>query len=136
MSSTRNLQCGMQIVKQLEFALFDMLIHQQAKALSIRKVLETLDTVRREVAVLFPPSWHRFPHNFSHLFAGGYGAGYYSYKWAEVLSADAYAAFEEAAVPAADGSRDVFDADTCRRYLDELIAVGGSDRKSTRLNSS
>ena len=126
MSAARNFQSGMQMLRQIEFALFDMLIHQQAKGLSIRQVLETLDTVRREVAVLFPPSWHRFPHNFSHLFAGGYGAGYYSYKWAEVLSADAYAAFEEAAVPAADGTRDTLDADTGRRFLREILAVGGT----------
>src|SRR5690606_13916718 len=126
MLAARNFQSGLQTLRQVEFALFDMLIHTQASGLSITAVLDTLDTVRREVALLFPPPWHRFPHAFSHLFAGGYGAGYYSYKWAEVLSADAFAAFEEASVHAADGSRDVFDAATCRRYLDELIAVGGS----------
>ena len=82
-------------VRQIEFALFDMLIHQRTDALSIEQVLDILHRVRQEVAVIMPPSWHRFPHNFSHLFAGGYGAGYYSYKWAEVLSADAYSLFEE-----------------------------------------
>src|SRR5690606_37638208 len=88
--------------------------------------LKTLDEVRQEVAVLLPPSWHRFPHNFSHLFAGGYGAGYYSYKWAEVLSADAYAAFEEAARVTDDGTRDTLDAATGRRFLEEVLAVGGT----------
>lgn len=126
MMAARNFQSGLQTLRQVEFALFDMLIHTQSKGLSISAVLDTLDQVRREVALLVPPAWHRFPHSFSHLFAGGYGAGYYSYKWAEVLSSDAFAAFEERARPTADGTRDVFDPDTCRRYLDEIIAVGGS----------
>ncbi len=124
--AARNFQSGLQTLRQVEFALFDMLIHTQPQGLSIGDVLETLDAVRQEVAVLTPPSWHRFPHAFSHLFAGGYGAGYYSYKWAEVLSADAFAAFEESATLDADGRRDVFDPATCKRYLDEVIAVGGA----------
>ncbi|CAM5180808.1 oligopeptidase A OS=Castellaniella defragrans OX=75697 GN=HNR28_002371 PE=3 SV=1 [Castellaniella defragrans] len=126
MIAARNFQSGLQTLRQVEFALFDMLIHTQAKGLSISAVLDTLDQVRREVALLVPPAWHRFPHAFSHLFAGGYGAGYYSYKWAEVLSADAFAGFEEHARAAADGTRDVFDPATCQRYLNEIIAVGGS----------
>jgi len=126
MTAARNFQSGLQTLRQVEFSLFDMLIHTQDHGLSISAVLDTLDQVRREVALLVPPAWHRFPHAFSHLFAGGYGAGYYSYKWAEVLSADAFAAFEERARPGSDGTRDVFDPDTCRRYLDEVIAVGGS----------
>ncbi|MGA0585288.1 MAG: M3 family metallopeptidase, partial [Castellaniella sp.] len=126
MIAARNFQSGLQTLRQVEFALFDMLIHTRASGLSISEVLDTLDLVRQEVALLIPPAWHRFPHAFSHLFAGGYGAGYYSYKWAEVLSADAFAAFEETARPGPDGTRDVFDPDTSRRYLDEIIAVGGS----------
>jgi oligopeptidase A len=74
--------------------------------------------VREEVAVTFPPAWNRFPNSFSHIFAGGYAAGYYSYKWAEVLSADSYAAFEEAGNP--------FDPGVSQRFLDEIIAVGGA----------
>lgn len=126
MLAAKNFQSGLQTLRQVEFALFDMLIHTQRKSLSITAVLDTLDQVRQEVALIIPPSWHRFPHAFSHLFAGGYGAGYYSYKWAEVLSADAYAAFEENATDLADGTRDVFDPNTCKRYLDEIIAVGGT----------
>ncbi|MCY1313619.1 Oligopeptidase A [compost metagenome] len=80
--------------------------------------------MRKEVAVLFPPAWHRFPHAFSHLFAGGYGAGYYSYKWAEVLSADAYEAFEEAAQ--AGNALGTLDPVTGARFRREVLAVGGS----------
>src|SRR5690606_225277 len=126
MLAARNFQSGMQMLRQVEFALFDMSIHHRDSGLSISDVLATLDEVRREVAVLLPPSWHRFPHNFSHLFAGGYGAGYYSYKWAEVLSADAYAAFEEAAQTTDDGTRNTLDPATGRRFLDEILAVGGT----------
>ncbi len=93
MLAAKNYQSGMQTVRQIEFALFDMLLHQRTEATSIAQVLALLNEVRQEVAVIIPPAWHRFPHNFSHLFAGGYGAGYYSYKWAEVLSADAYSLF-------------------------------------------
>ncbi|MGB7398764.1 M3 family metallopeptidase [Castellaniella sp.] len=126
MTAARNFQSGLQTLRQVEFALFDLLIHTHDHGLSISAVLDTLDQVRQEVALLIPPAWHRFPHGFSHLFAGGYGAGYYSYKWAEVLSSDAFGAFEEHAQILEDGTRNVFHPDTCRRYLDEVIAVGGS----------
>jgi oligopeptidase A len=86
--------------------------------------MEVLAEVRREVAVLMPPAWNRFPNSFSHIFAGGYAAGYYSYKWAEVLSADAYAAFEEAA--AASNLGTTLDAATGERFRREILAVGGS----------
>lgn len=121
----RNFQSGMQMVRQLEFSLFDMLIHSRDSGLSIEAVMEILDQVRQEVAVLFPPEWHRFPHQFSHLFAGGYGAGYYSYKWAEVLSADAYSAFEEKAYTHSDGARDTLDSNTGHRFWREILSVGG-----------
>ena len=123
--AAKNFQSGMQMVRQVEFALFDMLVHHQKQGLAISEVLATLDQVRKEVAVILPPEWHRFPHAFSHLFAGGYGAGYYSYKWAEVLSADAYAAFEENADLLEDGSRNTLDAVTGRLFRDEVLAIGG-----------
>lgn len=126
MFAARNFQSGMQTVRQIEFSLFDMLIHNRAQGLDIAGVLDVLSNVRKEVSVLFPPSWHRFPHAFSHLFAGGYGAGYYSYKWAEVLSADAYEAFEEAArTEGADPVLGTLHRDTGLRFKREVLAVGG-----------
>ncbi|MGY6269831.1 M3 family metallopeptidase [Achromobacter denitrificans] len=124
--AARNYQSGMQTVRQIEFALFDMLMHDRAKGASIGEVLDLLQEVRKEVAVLFPPAWHRLPHAFSHLFAGGYGAGYYSYKWAEVLSADAYEAFEEAAALQAGNALGTLDPATGGRFRREVLAVGGS----------
>ncbi|MDO5667326.1 MAG: M3 family metallopeptidase [Alcaligenaceae bacterium] len=120
--AAKNFQTGMQTVRQLEFALFDMLLHQQLKTLSIADVLEQLDEVRQEVAVVIPPSWHRFPHNFSHIFAGGYSAGYYSYKWAEVLSADAYSYFEEHATDELATLNPV----AGEHFKNQILAVGGS----------
>ena len=117
MLAARNFQSGLQNVRQIEFSLFDMLLHSDFDPSGEAGVLDLLAEVRREVAVITPPAWHRFPNSFSHIFAGGYGAGYFSYKWAEVLSADCYAAFEEAGDP--------FDAATGRRFLDEIIAAGG-----------
>jgi len=124
--AARNYQSGMQTVRQIEFALFDMLMHDRSKGASISEVLALLQEVRKEVAVLFPPEWHRLPHAFSHLFAGGYGAGYYSYKWAEVLSADAYEAFEEAAAKQAGNALGTLDPETGARFRREVLAVGGS----------
>jgi len=122
--AARHFQSGLQMLRQIEFSLFDMAVHISNQGLDIHQVMQTLDAVRNEVAVIFPPDWHRFPHNFSHIFAGGYGAGYYSYKWAEVLSADAYAAFEEAAQ--ATGAADTLHTDTGQRFLDEILAVGAT----------
>ncbi|MDR3298901.1 MAG: M3 family metallopeptidase [Candidatus Accumulibacter sp.] len=118
MLAARNFQSGMTTVRQIEFALFDMRLHSDFDPSGERGVLDLLHSVREEVAVIFPPAWNRFPNGFSHIFAGGYAAGYYSYKWAEVLSADSYAAFEEAGDP--------FDACAGQRFLDEIIAVGGA----------
>jgi oligopeptidase A len=124
--AARNFQSGMQTVRQIEFALFDMLLHDRGEGAGIQAVLELLAQVRREVAVFTPPAWHRMPHSFTHLFAGGYGAGYYSYKWAEVLSADAYEAFEEAASAQGDAGRGTLDAATGDRFRREILAVGGA----------
>jgi oligopeptidase A len=116
MVAAKNFQSGMATVRQLEFALFDMQLHSGFDAAG-DTVLALLDRVRAEVAVNLPPEWNRFPHQFSHIFAGGYGAGYYSYKWAEVLSADAYEAFEEAPEKVAE---------TGARFRHEILARGGS----------
>jgi oligopeptidase A len=118
MLAAKNFQSGMMALRQIEFSLFDMLLHSEFDPNGPSTAMDLLNEVRREVAVLIPPAWHRFPNSFSHIFAGGYGAGYFSYKWAEVLSADAYAAFEEAGDP--------FDATVGKRFLDEILAVGGA----------
>lgn len=120
--AAKNFQSGMQMVRQIEFSLFDMLIHTRAEPTTIAQVMAVLDEVRQEVAVIMPPAWNRFPHNFSHLFAGGYGAGYYSYKWAEVLSADAYSRFEEAA----DSEHGTLVPEIGLSFKNEILAVGGS----------
>ncbi|WP_018610769.1 M3 family metallopeptidase [Uliginosibacterium gangwonense] len=122
MLAARNFQSGLQTVRQLEFALFDMRLHHESTATHPLDAQKLIDEVRREVAVIIPPAWQRFPNSFSHIFAGGYAAGYYSYKWAEVLSADAYEAFEEAR----QQGRPVLDRDTGERFLAEVLAVGGS----------
>ena len=119
MRAAKNFQSGMQMLRQIEFSLFDMLLHSRFDpAAGEEGILQLIEAVRREVAVVSPPDWNRFANSFSHIFAGGYAAGYYSYKWAEVLSADCYAAFEEAGNP--------FDPTTGKRFLDEILAVGGS----------
>ena len=120
MLAAKNFQSGMFAVRQLEFALFDMLLHSATERPDEAHVMKLLADVRREVSVLVPPEYNRFPHAFSHIFAGGYAAGYYSYKWAEVLSADAYSAFEENK----DGG--VLSPEIGSRFLDEVLAVGGS----------
>ena len=116
MHAAKNFQRGMFLVRQMEFALFDMEIYHQEDEGRLKEWPQILDRVRQEVAVTQPPAYNRFALSFSHIFAGGYAAGYYSYAWAEVLSADAYAAFEE--------SDDV--AETGRRFWKEILAVGGS----------
>jgi oligopeptidase A len=120
MNAAKNFQSGMMTLRQVEFSLFDMRLHAEpGKEANVQAVV---DEVRREVAVNIPPAFNRFQHSFSHIFAGGYAAGYYSYKWAEVLSADAYAAFEEAA----SGNDGVLNAEVGRRYREAILEAGGS----------
>lgn len=119
MIAARNFQAGMQTVRQIEFSLFDMLLHTEHDPQG--DFQPVLDQVRAEVAVIAPPPFSRTAQTFSHIFAGGYAAGYYSYKWAEVLSADAYAAFEESVTP--DGTPSV---ETGRKYRREILEAGGS----------
>ncbi|TDU23236.1 oligopeptidase A [Panacagrimonas perspica] len=117
---SRVFQTGLATVRQVEFALFDLRLHRDFVPGQGARVLETISKVRDEVSVLRPPAFNRMPWSFSHIFAGGYAAGYYSYKWAEVLSADAFAAFEEAGLtPEKLG-------ETGRRFLDGILSRGGS----------
>ncbi len=117
MLAARNFQSGMQMVRQLEFSLFDFRIHRDYDPSQGGLIYPILDEVRRQTAVFVPPAFNRFAHSFSHIFAGGYGAGYYSYKWAEVLSSDAYSLFEE---------NGVFDALTGQAFLEKILERGGS----------
>jgi oligopeptidase A len=117
MLQARHFHAGLFLVRQLEFALYDFRLHLEYDPARGARALELLAEVRDEVSVLRPPAWNRSPHAFTHIFSGGYSAGYYSYLWAEVLSADAFSAFEEAGV---------FDAATGARYRREILAVGGS----------
>ena len=117
MLAAKNFQSGLGTLRQIEFSLFDMLMHSNFEAGGGKSILQLLDEVRAEIAVLIPPSFNRFPNSFSHIFAGGYAAGYYSYKWAEVLSADAYSLFEE---------HGVLNPDVGARFRAEILAMGGS----------
>ena len=119
MLAAKNFQSGLQTLRQIEFALLDMLLHSEHNP--TENFMPVLDQVRAEVAVIQPPAFNRMAHTFSHIFAGGYAAGYYSYKWAEVLSADVYAAFEETVQP--DGSPSL---ETGRRYRKAILEAGGS----------
>jgi oligopeptidase A len=119
MLAAKNFQSGLQTLRQIEFSLFDMQLHTDSEGAA--HFMQVLKDVRAEVSVLPAPPWGRSPHSFSHIFAGGYAAGYYSYKWAEVLSADAYAAFEETTGP--DGEPSV---ETGLRYRQAILEVGGS----------
>jgi oligopeptidase A len=115
--ATRSFDAGLAMMRQLEFALFDFRIHAEYSPARGARIPEILAEVRSEVAIVPVPEWNRFPNSFGHIFAGGYAAGYYSYKWAEVLAADAFAAFEE---------NGVFDPATARRFLDAILSRGGS----------
>ncbi|WP_288999097.1 M3 family metallopeptidase [uncultured Psychrobacter sp.] len=115
--AVKNFQSGMQTLRQIEFALFDLLIHAHTPALDYEGILATLDAVRRDVALMQTPDYNRFANGFSHIFAGGYAAGYYSYKWAELLSADAFSKFEE---------EGIFNPITGKAFRETILSVGGS----------
>jgi oligopeptidase A len=117
LNASRTFLAGLQMVRQLEFALFDFRLHHEYDPARGARVEEVIDAVRTEVAVIKPPEYNRFANTFAHVFGGGYAAGYYSYKWAEVLAADAFAAFEES------GS---FDRETAARFRHAILASGGS----------
>jgi oligopeptidase A len=117
MIAAKNFQSGLAMLRQIEFSLFDMVMHSYFEADSGKSILQLLDEVRAEVALLIPPAFNRFANSFSHIFSGGYAAGYYSYKWAEVLSADAYSLFEE---------NGVLNSDVGARFRAEILAMGGS----------
>lgn len=118
MLAARNFQSAMQMVRQLEFSLFDLRIHRDYhEGVDEQFIQRTLNEVRRQVAVVFPPAYNRFQHSFAHIFAGGYAAGYYSYKWAEVLSADAFARFEE---------EGIFNRQTGQDFMRAILEQGGS----------
>jgi oligopeptidase A len=117
MLAAKNFQSGLQTLRQIEFASFDMHLHDDFDPSGSRTAQDLIDEIRRQVAVIIPPAYNRFPNNFSHIFAGGYAAGYYSYKWAEVLSADAYAMFEE---------NGVLSPEVGHRFWSEILAMGGA----------
>jgi oligopeptidase A len=117
MLAARNFQSGMQFVRQLEYALFDMRLHSDRDPDRGGSVQQLLDDVRAAVSVVIPPVFNRFQNSFSHVFAGSYAAGYYSYKWAEVLSADAFSKFEE---------NGVFDQTTGLEFMQHILEQGGS----------
>jgi len=116
LQASRTFQAGLQTVRQIEFALFDLRIHG-GSVLDGSGIAATLAAVRKEVAIIKPPAFNRFAHSFQHIFSGGYAAGYYSYKWAEVLAADAFSAFRESGL---------FDAGTAHRFLSAILEKGGS----------
>ncbi len=118
MQAARNFQSGMQMLRQLEFALFDFNLHINYQLNGEPQVQQTLDEIRQQISVFMPPQINRFQHAFTHIFSGGYAAGYYSYKWAEVLSADAFSLFEE---------KGIFDRQTGESFLHNILEMGGSE---------
>jgi len=117
MIAAKNFQSGMQTLRQIEFSLFDIRLHTEYNDKNQINPLELLEAIRDEIAVIRPPSWNRFPNSFSHIFAGGYAAGYYSYKWAEVLASDAFSLFEEEGVLSSIAGQ---------KFQNEVLAKGGS----------
>ena len=126
MKAARHFQTAMQMLRQIEFAMFDMRMHRDHELVKREGVQKLLDEVREEVSVVIPPDWNRFQHGFTHVFAGGYAAGYYSYKWAEVLSADAFSRFEE---------EGLFNEQVGRDFLHTVLELGGS-RKAIEVYKS
>jgi oligopeptidase A len=122
MLAAKNFQSGLQMIRQLELSLFDFILHANYDPAHPVSAQDVLNNVRQRVAVITPPSYNRFENSFSHVFAGGYAAGYYSYKWAEVLSADAYSRFEE---------EGVFNATAGDDFLREILTQGGSKEPMT-----
>jgi oligopeptidase A len=117
MIAARNFQSAMVMIRQLEFSLFDFRLHLEFDPEQEGQAEKVLAEVRKEISVVTPPTFSRFAHSFSHIFAGGYAAGYYSYKWAEVLSADAFSKFEE---------KGIFDRKTGVEFLRAILEQGGS----------
>jgi oligopeptidase A len=117
LQGAKNFQSGMQTIRQLEFSVFDLRLHSGFDSRGGSTIQDLLDQVRRDVAVVIPPSFNRFQHSFSHIFAGGYAAGYYSYKWAEMLSADAFGRFEK---------QGIFDRASGKAFLTEILEKGGA----------
>jgi len=117
MIKAKNFQSSLQMLRQIEFSLFDMQLHQRNDVETEQDIQQILDAVRKKVAVIIPPSFNKFQNSFAHIFAGGYAAGYYSYKWAEVLSADAFSAFEK---------EGIFNIKTGKRFLQCILSQGGS----------
>lgn len=117
MLAARNFQSAMMMMRQLEFSMFDLRIHSEIKGEGAKSIQQILDEVREQTALMKPPAFNRFQNAFSHIFAGGYSAGYYSYKWAEVLSADAFSLFEE---------QGIFNEQTGKAFLENILEKGGS----------
>ena len=115
--ATRDFQAGMQMLRQIEFSMIDMNLHMSKEKMDMRDIQKLIDSVREEIAIIFPPKFNRFQHSFSHIFGGGYAAGYYSYKWAEVLSADVFSRFEE---------EGLFNPETGKSFLLNILEMGGS----------
>ena len=124
--TSRIFQAGLKMVRQLEFALFDLRIHAEYVPESPADVMGLLEEIRREIAMIRQPEFNRFQNSFSHIFGGGYAAGYYSYKWAEVLAADAWSAFEE---------QGIFHADLARRFREKILEIGGTRKISDAFQS-
>ena len=118
MLAAKNYNSALMMMRQLEFSLFDFVLHHQYKPDLDAQVQSVLDKIRKQVAVIVPPEFNRFQYSFSHIFAGGYAAGYYSYKWAEVLSADAFSRFEELGI---------FNEQTGQAFLQAILEKGGSE---------